>query len=155
MTHSSVAPPRELLVVGAAWIRDGRCLVGLRPPGGSAGNKWEFPGGKVEPGESPEGALLRELREELGVEVQVESYVGRGTQDVGTTRILLDVYFVSAPEGEPEAREHQALRWVSAEEVPTLDWAPADVPLLPALIQRLRASANESQVSSSEPIPSP
>ena len=77
-----------MLVVGAAIVRDGRCLVAKRSPTMRAPGKWEFPGGKVEVGETPHDALVREISEELGVTIEVGALLGRGT----ATPIVLDVY---------------------------------------------------------------
>lgn len=117
-------------VVGAAIVAGGRCLVAQRSPTMSLPLYWEFPGGKVEPGERAEAALVRELREELGVEVSVGRHLGRGRGVVEGRRILLDVYAASLVEGEPRPREHRALRWVGPEEIEELAWPEADLPVL-------------------------
>lgn len=131
-------PKGGLHVVGAAVLRGDLCLVAQRPAGGSFGFKWEFPGGKVEQDESPEAALVRELKEELGVQVRVEAPVGRSQFETKDKLIVLDVYFAELARGEPEPLEHVALRWVSADELFELDWAAADVPLLPPVHQELQ-----------------
>lgn len=130
-----------LWVVGGALIRDGACLSAQRPPGGSAGRKWEFPGGKVELHETAVEALVRELAEELGVEVRVGEFVGRSEFFAGDRLIVLDVYFVELIEGEPMLREHLAFRWVNALELDSLDWATADLPLLPRVRRELEAKS--------------
>lgn len=126
-----------LHVVGAAVIAEGRCLVAQRSSAMSAPGCWEFPGGKVEEGESPEEALARELREELGVEVEVGPFLGRGEAEGGRRRIVLDVYAATVLRGTPEAREHAALRWCGASELRELRWAEADVPVLASVIAKL------------------
>ena len=130
---SSSRPSREgaLWVVGGALLRDGRCFSAQRPPGGSAGRKWEFPGGKVELHETAVEALVREMAEELDVEVRVGEFVGRSEFFAGDRLIVLDVYFVELLAGEPVLHEHLAFRWVNALELDSLDWAAADLPLLP------------------------
>ena len=125
-------------VVGAAVVRDGRVLVAQRS-GGSYDGQWEFPGGKVERGESELAALVRECREELDVEIEPLSFVGEvvldgvvagGVPGASTMRVWAALL---ADGGEPVASEHAALRWVAAEELDGLDWIPADRPLLPAV----------------------
>jgi 8-oxo-dGTP pyrophosphatase MutT (NUDIX family) len=83
---------RELRVVGGAWVRGGRVFVARRGPGMSAAGDWEFPGGKVEAGESPEEALARELWEELGITAAVGAWVGQGVEERAALRVVLDVY---------------------------------------------------------------
>ncbi|TFV68277.1 UNVERIFIED_ORG: (deoxy)nucleoside triphosphate pyrophosphohydrolase [Bacillus sp. AZ43] len=126
-----------LQVVGAAVVDEGRVLVAQRS-GGPFDGLWEFPGGKVEPGEPQLAALVRECREELGVtvepgafvgEVLLDGVVGGGAPGASTLR----VWTARLVEGDPVAHEHAQLRWVRAGELDALDWIPADRPLLPAL----------------------
>jgi 8-oxo-dGTP diphosphatase len=124
-------------VVGAAIIKDGKCLVAQRAPGMSLAGKWEFPGGKPENGETPEAALARELHEEMGANTDIGKWVGRGESMVGNTRIVLDVYVGQLGNShELRAHEHSELRWVDAEELASLDWPDADIPIIP-LVQEL------------------
>ena len=96
--------------------------------------KWEFPGGKVEDGEDPRAALARELREELGLDVDVGALLGTGYATDGESTVRLDVYVASlTADGELRLLEHSEARWVSAAELDGLDWAEADVPVLPQL----------------------
>jgi len=112
--------------------RDGRVLVAQRPPGKALAGKWEFPGGKVEPGEAPAACLVRELREELGVDVSIgaalPATVHRYSPTVRAIRLL--PFRCEIVAGEPHAREHSALRWCTLAEVAALDLATADVPVL-------------------------
>jgi 8-oxo-dGTP diphosphatase len=126
-----------LQVVGAAIVDGGRVLVAQRS-GGPYTGLWEFPGGKVEAGESDLSALARECSEELGVaivpqafvgEVLLDGVVGGGAPGASTLR----VWWARIAGGEPVAREHAELRWVRADDLEALDWIPADRPLLPAV----------------------
>ncbi len=135
-------------VVGAAIVRDGRCLVAQRSARMSAPHAWEFPGGKIEPGESPEHALARELAEELGVVVEVGALIGVGVGSAGERSIELSVYWARLSRGEPRAREHQAVRWLQAEQLADLAWAEADrpiVPLVAAGLSRLCGGAHRAE----------
>ncbi len=131
----------KIRVVGAAIVQGGACLVAQRSATMSEPLKWEFPGGKPEPGEDPRAALAREIREELAVEVTVGEWLGRGTSVVAGRRIELDVYLAGLVEGEVELAEHADYGWFTAGEIASLDWAAADVPVLGALEKALRASA--------------
>ena len=124
-------------VVGAAVVRDGRVLVAQRD-GGPFDGRWEFPGGKVEAGESDLSALMRQCREELGVAIDPQAFVGEvlldgvvagGPPGASTLR----VWSARLTGGELVAREHRELRWVGVGELEDLDWIPADRPLLPAV----------------------
>lgn len=119
------------VVVGAAIVRGGRLLAQQRSYPESHAGQWELPGGRVEPGERPEDALVRECVEELGVPVVVGSQIG---PDVPLKRdLLLRIFAAELAGGEPEALEHNAVRWITAGEVRSLDWLPADRVLVPAL----------------------
>ena len=124
-------------VVGAAIVDGDRVLVAQRS-GGRYDGSWEFPGGKVEAGESDLFALVREIGEELGVtivpqsflgEVLLDGVVGGGAPGASTLR----VWWARIASGRPVAHEHAQLRWVGASELEALDWIPADRPLLPAV----------------------
>jgi len=117
------------VVVGVAVVRDGLVLAALR--GGDQGG-WEFPGGKVEPGESEQAAGERELAEELGLRVRIGASLGPG-QPIGE-RYLLRVYVARLTAGEPVLREHAEIRWVGAGQLDQLAWLEADRPF----VQRLR-----------------
>ena len=129
---------REIHVVGGAILRDARCLVARRSGTMPEAGRWEFPGGKVEPGETPVAALVRELREELGCEVRPIDILGRGraAQPDGR-RILLDVYEAELVSGVPRAREHAELRWADPTELTRLAWARADVAVVHVVVERL------------------
>ncbi len=114
-------------------------LVTRRGPAMSMPGKWEFPGGKVERGESPEAALAREVAEELGLAIEVGAHLGRGTALVAGRRIVLDVFLARALGGDLALVEHDAAAWVTAGELAGLDWPEADLPILPLLAAALSA----------------
>jgi 8-oxo-dGTP diphosphatase len=119
----------------AGVLRDpaGRVLIAQRPPGKHMAGYWEFPGGKVAPGESGEQALARELTEELGISMQRCHPLLQLRHDYTDRVIELDVFVVDDYCGEPVGRESQALRWVAAAELDTQGLLPADQPIIDAL----------------------
>lgn len=121
-------------VVGAAIVRQGRVLAARRSVSMSSPGLWEFPGGKLEPGETPAGALRREIEEELGVVVRVGQEVTCDGPRQGAAAISLRVFCCELEPGEtPVPREHAELSWLAPEELPRLNWAAADVPFARAL----------------------
>jgi len=124
-------PP--LLVVAVALIdADGRVLLQQRPPGRAMAGLWEFPGGKVEPGETPEAALVRELEEELGIETHSSCLAPAtfASEALGEKHLLLLLYVCRKWKGMPEARHATALRWLKPAQMYALDMPPADLPLI-------------------------
>lgn len=121
---------REATVV-AALIREGdRFFACQRPDDKARGGLWEFPGGKVEKGESREQALIRECREELGVAVRVEGPFLTVTHAYPDFTVRLHVFRCALPEGQPRMLEHQAFRWLARQDIGTLPFCPADLPVL-------------------------
>ncbi|MCB9791911.1 MAG: (deoxy)nucleoside triphosphate pyrophosphohydrolase [Alphaproteobacteria bacterium] len=116
-------------MVGAVALRGQEVFMARRPPGGRHGGLWEFPGGKVEAGESDQEALRRELMEELGVPVEVGPLIAVGHDET----IELHCYQVRLG-GAPVPREGQELRWFSRAELPLLTTPPADTPAIRALV---------------------
>lgn len=123
--------------VVCALIRNqsGLVLLAQRPPHKHLGLKWEFPGGKVERGESPEAALTREIQEELGCNLVIDRALPRFDHDYGTIRIEMIPFLCTLAPGSPppHPHEHAAFAWVEANALNTYDLAPADWPLLVAL----------------------
>jgi len=122
-------------VVAAVAVRgDGTILACRRAAGRASAGLWEFPGGKVEHGESASDALEREIREELGVEGVVGDLVTRDVTLVGGVMIDLACYRMSFTTAEPSgSTDHDALRWVTPAELSTLNWAPPDLPAVSLL----------------------
>jgi 8-oxo-dGTP diphosphatase len=128
--------PVVVAVVGAALVRDGRVLAARRSRPARLAGGWECPGGKVEPGESDAAALARELREELVVEVAVGARLGAAED--GSIRLTLYAATLAAGEPRPIA-DHDELRWLGPDELPSVAWLPIDAELLPAVAALLRA----------------
>lgn len=129
-----------VLVSAVALIDDrGRVLLAQRPAGKSMAGLWEFPGGKVEAGETPEAALVRELAEELGIQVAEGDLAPLTFASHGYERfhLLMPVYACRQWSGEAQGREGQTLAWVSAERLVEYSMPPADLPLLPSIIAAL------------------
>ncbi len=129
----SIPPSRILLVTAAALVdRDGRVLVQQRPPGTAMAGLWEFPGGKVEPGETPEAALIRELDEELGIVVDHSCLAPAAfaSEGLGDRHLLLLLYALRKWNGIPQARHATALQWLRPVQLHALPMPPADRPLI-------------------------
>jgi 8-oxo-dGTP diphosphatase len=121
------------VIVAAAIITDGRVLACERSAPPEVAGRWEFPGGKVEPGETDEQALARECVEELGVRVAVGDRIGPDVP-LAHGRAVLRVFAVRLLDGDqPRALEHTAMRWLSVDELDTVHWLPADKPIVAAL----------------------
>ncbi len=88
--------------------------------------KWEFPGGKIEPGETREAALVRELREELAIDVKIEKFIGTVEYDYPKFHLTMHTFLCVIANGEPILREHMSARWLSRKELADIDWLPAD-----------------------------
>ena len=129
-----------VLVVAVALIdADNRVLIAQRPPGKTLGGLWEFPGGKLDPGERPEQALIRELHEELGIEVKEPclaplTFASHAYDDF---HLLMPLYICRRWEGTAIEREGQTLAWVRANKLRDYPMPPADIPLIPHLIDLL------------------
>ncbi|MGW0436353.1 (deoxy)nucleoside triphosphate pyrophosphohydrolase [Micromonospora sp. NPDC003197] len=130
--RASAGGPEPRVIVGAAIIEGRRVLAAARANPPEIAGKWEFPGGKVEPGESERAALVRECVEELGVRVEVGDRVGPAVP-VGQGRAVLKVYTAQLVYGEPRPLEHAELRWLTVDELADVPWLPADVPIVAAL----------------------
>lgn len=135
----------EQIEVAAGVIEDavGRVLVAQRPPGKHAAGYWEFPGGKLQSGESAADALRRELREELGIDALAITPLVDYRHDYPERRVHLHVFRVTAHAGEPHAREDQPLQWVAVDELMQAGLLPADAPIVDAL--RVSKSADRTR----------
>ena len=129
-------PETRSPVVGAAIVRDDQVLAARRTAPPEAAGRWEFPGGKVESDETPDAALVREIREELGCAVEVAGWLP-GAVPIGARHVLTVALATLATGAEPEPREHDELRWLSAADLDDVDWLEPDRPFLPALRKHL------------------
>ena len=127
---------KTVLVSAVAMIDvDGRILLGQRPEGKSMAGLWEFPGGKVEEGETPEAALIRELQEELGIDTWASCLapLNFASHTYENFHLLMPLFACRKWEGIPQSRENQALRWVKARDLSKYPMPAADIPLIPIL----------------------
>ncbi|WP_137930577.1 (deoxy)nucleoside triphosphate pyrophosphohydrolase [Mesorhizobium comanense] len=134
-------PGKRLLLVAACALvdADGRVLLAQRPPGKQLAGLWEFPGGKVEPGETPEQCIIRELHEEIGIETDIPclaplTFASHSYDDF---HLLMPLFVCRRFRGIAQPREGQALKWVRPKQMRDYPMPPADAPLIPFLIDLL------------------
>lgn len=123
------------VVVAGMIVKSGRLLIAQRPAGKHMAGKWEFPGGKIEKGETPEQALERELREELDIDVRAGRIYHAVAHSYPEKDILLLFYRCRLLSGEPRPVEEADVRWIEADELDSFDWAEADVPVIRLLME--------------------
>ncbi|OBG61000.1 MULTISPECIES: (deoxy)nucleoside triphosphate pyrophosphohydrolase [unclassified Mycobacterium] len=133
--------PTQIVVAGAI-IRRATVLVAQRARPPELAGRWELPGGKVAPGETERDALTRELAEELGLSVNDVAVGDRLGDDIALDRMTLRAYRVRLLGGEPHAHDHRAVRWVTAAELPDVDWVPADRTWVADLVRALAEPAS-------------
>jgi 8-oxo-dGTP diphosphatase len=125
---------RNIEVVAAIIVQNGLVFAAQRQPKGEVGLKWEFPGGKIEPDETAEAALVRELEEELGIQVAVNTFLMTVSHQYETFYLTMHCYLASIMVGSITLHEHLDSRWLSLDELDSVDWAPADV----AVVEHLK-----------------
>ena len=131
--HQVNGRPSPRVIVAAVIVMDGRVLACERSAPAEVAGRWEFPGGKVEAGETDAQALARECAEELGVRVAVGARVGPDVP-LAHGRAVLRVFAVTLLDGDrPRALEHAAMRWLAADELDSVPWLPADQPIVAEL----------------------
>ena len=128
---------KRIEVVAAVIVKEGKVLSTQRAIGKSLAGKWEFPGGKAEEGENLKDALIREINEELGCEIEVGTPICRTFSDYPHVKIALSTYYAKLVDEVPELLEHQALSWVNPQALGELDWAPADLQAVEQVIADL------------------
>ncbi|WP_087003492.1 (deoxy)nucleoside triphosphate pyrophosphohydrolase [Brevibacterium yomogidense] len=126
---------KRIVVVGAVLVRNGDVLCAQRSQDMTLPGMWEFPGGKLELGESAQQALVRELDEELAIEAEIGERVDETEYEYDFGVVNLTTYWGNIISGEPQAREHAELRWLPIAELAQLDWAPADIPAVEKIIK--------------------
>lgn len=127
---------KTIRVVAAIIVENGRVFATQRGYGDFK-DGWEFPGGKIEVGESPEQALVREIREELDTEIRVERLLRTVEWDYPTFHLSMDCFICKIESGDLHLREHEAARWLDLEHLNDVDWLPADLQLIPEIAKCL------------------
>lgn len=130
---------KQIEVVAAILHCEGTYFATQRGYGEFEG-MWEFPGGKIEPGESRELALKREIQEELGIDITIDKFMCTTDYDYPSFHLTMHCYLCSIASGEIELREHKSARWLSAEQLDSVEWLPADIDI----IKQLRIEKKET-----------
>ena len=118
---------KKMIEVVAAVLRDGDKVFATQRGYGDYKDKWEFPGGKIEPGETPEEAIVREIKEELDVDITVDSFLCTVEYDYPEFHLTLQCFLCSILDGTLTLIEHEAAKWLGPDELWSVDWLPADV----------------------------
>ena len=135
--------PLKTIRVVAAIIRDGEQVFATQRGYGPYKDGWEFPGGKIEPGETPEEALRREILEELNTHIAVGDRIATIEYDDPAFHLSMDCFLATVIDGDLVLKEHEAARWLRKDELDTVDWLPADRAVLPLLKARRREKTGE------------
>lgn len=125
--------------VAAAIIRSGHKIFATQRGYGEFKDGWEFPGGKIEAGETPQEALVREIREELDAEIQVGEKIDCVEYDYPAFHLSMECFWARIRSGELTLKEHEAARWLSREELDSVDWLPADLSLIRQIREQMQA----------------
>ena len=128
---------RKTINVVAALIRDGKRVFATARGYGNYKGWWEFPGGKVEPGESPEDALVREIREELDSEISVDGYISTIEHDYPEFHLSMRCYWCSLISGDLVLKEAEDAKWLDVETIDSVKWLPADITLIDEIKKRM------------------
>ncbi|WP_231444674.1 (deoxy)nucleoside triphosphate pyrophosphohydrolase [Brevibacterium zhoupengii] len=125
---------KEINVVGAVVVDRGKILSAQRSESMSLPGMWEFPGGKIEPGETPRAALVREMQEELLCTVEIGDEVATTRYEYDFGFVTLTTFYAILVDGEPQLTEHSEIRWIDAADLNSVEWAPADVPAVETIM---------------------
>ncbi len=126
---------KRITVTAAIIEREGTILIARRRRGDRQAGKWEFPGGKIEEGETPEVCLRRELQEEFGIDVVVGGFVGRSSHRYPHGEVDLLAYRVTHLSGDFQLHDHEEIRWVEPADLPSHDFSAADIPIVKLLLE--------------------
>ena len=132
---------KKIVNVVAAVIRNGETVYATQRGYGEFKDGWEFPGGKIEAGETPEEALKREIREELGIEISVGELIDPVEYDYPEFHLRMQCFWTEISGGEIELREHEAARWLNADELNDVEWLPADL----ELVEKIRKTLEDER----------
>lgn len=128
---------KKTVNVVAAVIKRGDMIFATQRGYGDLKGGWEFPGGKIEKGESPEAALVREIKEELDTEISVEKFLHTIEYDYPSFHLSMRCYLCSVVSGDLNLKEHEAARWLTKETLNSVEWLPADVELIPMINEEI------------------
>ena len=135
---------KQIHVVGAAVVRDDTILSAQRGPLMSLPGMWEFPGGKIEAGETAEQALRREMEEELLCKIEVGAHIATTSHEYDFGVVTLTTFYATLLEAEPELTEHSEIRWIPAATLDTVSWAAADVPAVKRIMNDFKCVAPQT-----------
>ena len=138
MSEKECCMESKVIRVVAAIIRDGDKIFATQRGHGEFKGGWEFPGGKIEAGETPEEALVREVREELDTEIKVGELVETVEYDYPTFHLSMDCFWAEVVSGDLVLKEHEAAKWLTKDELGSVEWLPADVGLIERLKERMQ-----------------
>ena len=126
----------KTLNVVAAIIRDGDCVFATQRGYGDYKDSWEFPGGKIESGETPQEALVREIKEELDTKVCVGDLLTTIEYDYPTFHLIMQCFWCQIADGTPVLKEHEAARWLDMKHIDSVTWLPADLSIIPLIKEK-------------------